>query len=147
MSTTPSLNGQLIGQAEHATRALLERLLSRSGTTFHQWVAINLTAINGDSIERDQLSDRMTDALKIDDSAVLATVDELSAAGLLEAVPSDAPRIGLTSAGRARYRDIRTAIDEVSPRLYGDLDADDLATAGRMLATVTARANAELAAG
>jgi hypothetical protein len=76
MSTTPSLNGQVIGQAEYATRAILDGLLARTGATFHQWVALNVTAVNGAIIARDELVDRMTGGLKIDDSTVRATVDE-----------------------------------------------------------------------
>lgn len=145
MPTTPTLNGQVIGQAEHATRAVLDRVLARTGTTFHHWVALNLTAVSGAAIDRDQLIGRMTGALKIDESAVLATVAELTASQLLEALPGEGSRVGLTDAGQARYRQIRSAIDEITARLYGDLPADDLATAGRVLTIVTARANAELA--
>jgi DNA-binding GntR family transcriptional regulator len=83
--------------------------------------------------------------LKIDDSAVRATIAELTASKLLEARPGDGARFALTEAGQARYRQIRTALDGITARLYGDLPAEDLATAGRVLAIVTARADAELA--
>jgi hypothetical protein len=146
MPTTPTLNGQVIGQAEHATRAVLDRLLARTGTTFHHWVALNLIAVNDEAIDRDQLIARMTGALKIDAAAVLTTIGELTASKLLEALPSEGSHIRLTGAGKARHRLIRTAIDELTARLYGDLPADDLATAGRVLTVITARANAELAA-
>jgi hypothetical protein len=145
MPTAPTLNGQVIGQAEHATRAVLDRLLDRTGGTFHQWVALNLTAASGGVIERDELVRRMTGGLKIDDPAVLATVAELTDAELLEILP-DGSRVGLTDAGRARYHQIRGSVDAITSRLYGDLPADDLATAARVLTVVTARANAELAA-
>jgi hypothetical protein len=72
MSTTPTVNGQVIGQAHYATRAVLERVLARTGT-------------------------------------------------------------------------IRASVSEITARLYADLPADDLAAAGRVLAVVTERANAELA--
>ena len=41
---------------------------------------------------------------------------------------------------------IRAALDEVTARLFGGFPTEDLATAGRVLAIVTVRANAELAA-
>ena len=44
MTKAPTLNGQVIGQAERATRAVLEVLLADTDTPFTQWVAINLTA-------------------------------------------------------------------------------------------------------
>jgi hypothetical protein len=50
-----------------------------------------------------------------------------------------------TDAGQQLHRQIRTAVSQITQRLWGDLPAEDLATAGRVLSTVLARANAELA--
>jgi hypothetical protein len=41
---------------------------------------------------------------------------------------------------------VRGSVTETTERLWGDLPADDLATAGRVLNTILGRANAELAA-
>jgi DNA-binding MarR family transcriptional regulator len=143
MSTPPAFSTQVIGQTENALGALINRVLARTGGTFHQWVALNLTAVSGGAIDRDQLVSRMTGALKIADSAALAAIAELTASRLLEGLAGERPRVGLTDAGQARYRQIRTAVGEITERLYRDLPADDLATAGRVLTTITARANAE----
>jgi DNA-binding MarR family transcriptional regulator len=145
MATAPTLSTQVIGQAERALGALMDRVLARIGGTFHQWVALNLATAGGGSIDRDQLRSRMTGALKIDDAAARAAITELSAAQLLEDRPGQGARVGLTDTGQARYRQLRTAIDQLTTRLYGDLSADDLVTAGRVLAVITARANTELA--
>lgn len=145
MATTPTLSTQVIGQAENALGALMNRVLARTGGTFHQWVALNLTAVSGGTIDRDQLVSRMTGALKIDDAAALAAIAELTTSQLLQGLPGERARVGLTDTGQTRYRQIRTAIEEVTARLYGDLPADDLATAGRVLAVITTRANTELA--
>jgi DNA-binding MarR family transcriptional regulator len=148
MSTAPTLNGQVIGQAHYATRAVLENRLARTGITFHQVVALNTTADKGGAVERDWLVGRMTGTLKIDESAVLATIAELTTAGLLEALPAEAgegARVGFTDEGRALHGRTAAAVAEITERLYRDLPADDLATAGRLLTLVTARANAELA--
>jgi hypothetical protein len=143
MSTVPTLNGQIIGQAQYATRAVLDRLLARTGTTFHQSVALNVAAAGGGPVDRDQLVARMVGGLKIDESAVQATIAELTAAGLLETLPE--ARLALTGAGQARHQEIRAGIDEITAQLYGDLPADDLATAARVLTVITARADAALA--
>jgi hypothetical protein len=145
MATTTTLNPQVIGQAERALGALMNRVLAVTGGTFHQWVALTLTTAAGGTIDRDQLLSRMTSALKTDDTTALAAIAELTAAKLLEDRPGEAARVGLTDTGRTRYRQLRTAIDQVTARLYGDLPAEDLATAGRVLGVLTARANAELA--
>jgi hypothetical protein len=43
------------------------------------------------------------------------------------------------------YGQIRAGVTEVTQRLWGDLPAGDLATAGRVLSIITERADAELA--
>ena len=140
---TPTLNGQVLGEAERATRAVLDRVLARDGLTFHDWVVLNITGAG--PVERDRLVARMTSALKIDEVAVLEAIIELTGRGLIEAGPSgEAAQVTLTDAGRARHGQIRATVDEITSRLYGDLPADDLATAGRVLTVLTARANAEL---
>jgi hypothetical protein len=145
MSAVPTLSPQVIGQAENALKPLMDRVLAPTGTTRHQWVALTLTAAGGGAVDRDQLIGRITGALQIDDAEVRATLAELIASELLEDLPGEGLRVGLTDAGQARYHQIRTAIDEITARLYGDLPVADLATAGRVLTAVTARANAELA--
>ncbi|MFJ9682697.1 hypothetical protein ACIRP2_32295 [Streptomyces sp. NPDC101194] len=145
MSATPTLNGQVIGQAHYATRALLDRLLAATGTTFHQSVALNATADRGAATEPAWLVDRMTGTLKIDAEAAESVLAELAAAGLVAELPGDTPHLALTAAGRALQEANRAGIAEITARLYGDLPAEDLAAAGRVLTEVTARANAAMA--
>ena len=44
MQAYPPLSTQVIGQAESALGALLDPLLSRTGTTFRQWLVLTVTA-------------------------------------------------------------------------------------------------------
>jgi hypothetical protein len=145
MPSPTTLDPKIIGQAENALRAILNRALARTGggITYQHWVALNLTAAGGGAIASDQLVGRLTSAVKIDDAAARAVIAELTAARLLQ---DQEPRIGLTDTGQARYRQIRTDLDQTTARLFGDLSADDLAIAGRVLTVITDRANAELAA-
>ncbi|MFG2629053.1 hypothetical protein [Streptomyces sp. NPDC048473] len=145
MSATPPVNGQVIGQAHYATRAVLERLPATTGTTFHQSVALNAVADNGEAIGRGRLIGRMAGTLKIDAEVVEAAPAELTAAGLLEETPGGTSRVGLTPAGRDRHHANRAGIADITVRLYAGLPAEDLAVAGRVLTEVTARANAVLA--
>jgi DNA-binding MarR family transcriptional regulator len=140
----PALNGQVIGQAHYATRAVLESRLVGTGVTFHQALALNATAANGAVIEQDRLVARLTSTLKIDESSALRAIAETTDSGLLEALPGDEPRLGLTDAGRSLQDRITKTTAEAAGRLYGGFSADELATASRVLTTVTARANAEL---
>lgn len=147
MTTAPTVNGQVIGQAHYATRAVLESLLAATGTSFHESVALNATADGGGSIERRRLVDRMTSTLKVDATAVQTVLTGLITQGLLADEPGDPARLSLTAAGSELHRTHRAALSEVTARLYADLPAEDLATAGRVLTEVTARADAMLAGG
>jgi hypothetical protein len=53
--------------------------------------------------------------------------------------------VTLTDAGRQLHGEVNTAVAGVTQRLWGDLAVEDLATAGRVLSTVLARAKQELA--
>ncbi|MFG2409570.1 hypothetical protein ACGFR8_35625 [Streptomyces brevispora] len=147
MSAAPTVNGQVIGQAHYATRAVLERLLTGTGTTFHQCVALNATADSDGLVERRRLADRMTTTLKIEAAVAESTLSELIDAGLLEELPGDVSRLALTAAGRELQRRIGAGTAEITARLYADLPAEDLAAAGRVLTAVTARAEAVLTEG
>ncbi|MFF1448278.1 MarR family winged helix-turn-helix transcriptional regulator [Streptomyces sp. NPDC058274] len=144
MTTTPVLlNGQVIGLAHYASRAALEAVLARTGSSFSQSVALRAVSDNGGTVERDRLVDRLVGALKIDESAARETVEELTALKQLE---TPAPgQVSLTDSGRELYERIRAGGNEIAARLYAGIPAEDLAVAGRVLTLVTERADAELA--
>ncbi|MFG3167622.1 MarR family transcriptional regulator [Streptomyces sp. NPDC048200] len=146
VSPTPAVlpvNGQVIGLAHYASRAALERVLARSGTSFNRSVALRAVSDNGGTVERAWLVGRLTGALKIEESVARATVEEMTADELL-AEPG-AGQVSLTAAGRELFDSIRTAGDAIAARLYAGIPAEDLAAAGRVLTLVTERADAELA--
>ncbi|MFE9642938.1 MarR family transcriptional regulator [Streptomyces sp. NPDC006365] len=144
-TTTPTVDGRVIGLAHYASRAALERILARTGNTFNQLVTLRLVAVGGDWVERDRLVEGVTGSLKIAESIVQDTIDELTTANLVEEAPAEKPRLRLTEAGQERYERIATATGEVAARIYAGVPAEDLATAGRVLTLITERANAELA--
>jgi DNA-binding MarR family transcriptional regulator len=139
----PALNGLVIGQAERATRAVLDRHLATEGRDFHEWVVLNLLHAAGGADAEDVLVGTASTRLRVTTAAVVAAVDALVTAGQLA---RDDARLRLTPAGAATRARIQAAIDAIATRFYGDLPAADLATAGRVLTIVTARAEAELAA-
>jgi DNA-binding MarR family transcriptional regulator len=144
MTTTPTLNGRIIGQAERATRALLENLLSTTGIGFHRWVILTNLATAGDTLPEAELVDRVAVGLTIPDADVCATIDELVELGLTERSRADGT-VSLTPAGQARHDGIQAALTELTAGLYGDLPPADLATAAQVLTLVTERARARLA--
>ncbi|MER5467757.1 MarR family transcriptional regulator [Streptomyces sp. NPDC002685] len=142
-TSLPTVNGQVIGLAHYASRAALERVLARSGTTFNQSVALRAVSDNGGTVERGWLVGRLTGTLKIEEPVARRTVEEMTALKLLE--EPTAERVSLTDGGRELFESIRTAGSEIAARLYAGIPAEDLAAAGRVLTLVTERANAELA--
>jgi DNA-binding MarR family transcriptional regulator len=142
VTSTPTLT-QSIGQAENALRAVLDRLLAESATTFVQWVTLTMLARGGSAVQHQQLVRQVETALKLEEPTVLATLDELTTLGLITP-PGEAARVALTTAGEAQFQGLRQRIESVSERLYGDLPMDELATTRRVLGIVAERANAEL---
>jgi DNA-binding MarR family transcriptional regulator len=142
MSPTPPLT-QFIGRTERTLRALMDLVLADAGGTFHQWVALNFTAAAGDSIDRSQLIARLKEALRIDDTAAETTIDEMVYEQLLERASGSV--LVLSDAGGERYERIRTAIDQITAPLYGDLPPGDVAVTRRVLTTISDRADTLLA--
>lgn len=124
----------------------LDRQLAGTGLTEPQWVTLTLTVASGGTVDRDQLIGRVAGVLKVSQAEAQAHITELAAAQLLQAPDGEGSPVKLTDAGQQLYGQIRTAVTQITQRLWGDVPAEDLATAGRVLSTVLARANAELAA-
>jgi DNA-binding MarR family transcriptional regulator len=126
--------------------AILQRQLAGTGLTEPQWITLTLTAASGGSIDRGHLAGRVAVALKVSEADAQARITELAAAQLLLAPAEEGSPVRLTDAGQQLFGRIRAVVTEITERLWGDLPAADLATAGRVLSIVTARADAELAA-
>ncbi|MGI8450010.1 MAG: MarR family winged helix-turn-helix transcriptional regulator [Streptosporangiaceae bacterium] len=146
MSTTPAFGAQILGQTEKALNAILDRQLAGTGLTEPDWITLTLTAASGGTLGRDQLASQVAGALKVSPAMAQARVTGLAAAQLLQTGGGDEPMITLTGAGRQLHGRIRAAVTEITQRMWGDLPAGDLVTAGRVLGVVLARANAELGA-
>jgi hypothetical protein len=140
MTHPPTLTGADIGEAQRAIGAVLDSLLAETGTPFVTWVTVNVLATAPAPLERDQLVGRMVGGLKLDRSSVESAVIDASAAGLVRLGSA----VELTAAGRDLHRRVSGGIAAVTPQLYGGIPESDLATARRVLRTVTDRANAYL---
>jgi hypothetical protein len=140
----PPLSTRVIGETERALGALLAPLLAEAELTFLQWVVLTLTTPGGKSaprITRNQLVERITNARKVDVADVSAAISELENAA---ALVTTGGQVTLTDVGQASYNQVRARVDEVTDYVF-DLPAEDLAAAGRVLATITARADTVLA--
>jgi DNA-binding MarR family transcriptional regulator len=144
-AAAPTLNPQIIGQAEKAHKPILDRVLAPTGTSANQWVALRLTAIGGGAVDRGQLVTSITGSLKIDNSAALAAIAELVTAGLLKELPGEGATLTFTDAGQTFYQEISGVVGEIISLAYADIPADDLATTARVLTLITTRLNAQQA--
>jgi hypothetical protein len=142
MTDVSTLTGQDIGQAERATRAVLDSLLARIGTTFHQWVVLNTVVTNDARAPRALVVQRLVSGLKVDEAMASAVVNQLVEVDLATAAHGE---IVLTPSGVDRFELIRDGIAAITNRLYGGIPIDQLQTARHVLALITERANAELA--
>jgi DNA-binding MarR family transcriptional regulator len=143
---TQTLTGQDIGQAHYATRAVLERVLIAVGIDFNQSVILNVLVRNGSPMAEDEVLAGVVHGLKITEDDARAVLSGVLARGLVTRTPADEARLELTATGAGLSRQVTEAVAGITERLYGGLPAGELAVAHRLLATVTARANAELAA-
>ena len=144
MSDYPQLSTRLVGETESALGALLAPLLAEADMTFLQWVVLSLTVPGGATspgLDRDQLIDRIASIRKVDAADVAAAIDELEKAGALVTAGG---QVTQTDLGQVSFGRVRARVDEITDYVF-DLPAEDLAAAGRILATVTARANSVLA--
>jgi DNA-binding MarR family transcriptional regulator len=142
-TTAPVADARALGLAHYAARGVLERVLARHGLTFQQQVTLR-AAVTADAPQtREDLATRIGDSLKADPADIHATLDELLARHLLVA---DGTHLHPTDAGRGLLAAVGAETAPVTARIWGGIPAEDLAAAGRILALVTERADAELAA-
>jgi hypothetical protein len=144
MSTYPTFSPRVIGQAEKTLNAILGRQLAGTGLTEPQWVILTLAVTSGATGECDQFTGMVADALKISETEARVFIGDLVGAQRLQ-ITGEPPAITVTSAALQLHSRINAAIADITQRLWADLPAEDLATAGRVLAIITDRANAELA--
>jgi DNA-binding MarR family transcriptional regulator len=141
--TAPAADSRGLALAHYAARAVLERVLARHGVTFQQQVTLRPVALAEAPVEREALVAQVVDALKVDATVVQDVIAELITKGLLA---TETSRVLLTDAGREFHTAVSSETAEISARVWADIPAEDLAAAGRVLALVTERADAELAA-
>ena len=144
MSAYPPFSTRIIGQTEKTLNAILDRELAGTGLTENQWVILTLAVAGGGTAEHEQFARQVAGNLKISEAEAQARIAEMIAAQQLQTA-DEGTVVTVTGAARQLHSQIRATVAEITQRLWGDLPAEDLATAGRILSIITERANAELA--
>jgi DNA-binding MarR family transcriptional regulator len=142
-TTAPLADARAVGLAHYAARGVLERVLARHGMTFQQQIALRAAVTADTPRTRDDLVTQVRGSLKADPADVHATLDELVGKQLLD---EDGPHLRPTDAGRDLIPAVVAETAPMTARIWGGIPVEDLAAAGRVLALVTERADAELAA-
>ncbi|WP_030338166.1 hypothetical protein [Streptomyces sp. NRRL S-1022] len=142
-TTAPVADARALGLAHYAARGVLEHVLAQHGITFQQQVALRAALAADTAQTPDDLVTQVQGSLKADPADIRATLDELLAEQLLVA---DGAHLRPTDAGRELIAAVGADTGPLTARVWGGIPAADLAAAGRVLALVTERANAELAA-
>ncbi|MFF9815341.1 MarR family transcriptional regulator [Streptomyces sp. NPDC014006] len=141
-TTAPLADSRAIGLAHYAARAVLEQVMGRHGLSFLQTTVLRPLAAAGEPLSRDRLVQSVVDAVKITALEADRTVDELIGRRLLTVDESDTVR--MTEEGREVYDAGAAETAQASARVWAGIPEADLVAAGRVLALVTERANAEL---
>lgn len=145
MTPTTTFGTRLIGQTEKALNAILGRLLAESGLTEPQWVTLNLAVAGGEPIDVDELTHRVAGVLKVDRSEAHACIVELGDRRLVDMSGEEGAVVTVTDEGRDFRDGIGGVVAQITERLWGDLPTEDLDVTARVLSTVLARVDGELA--
>jgi len=135
---------QRIGEAEHALRAILDRYLDAATMTFAQWTTLAVISRSPAPMPEEPLLQQIASGLAADRSVALAALDGLITRELVARSADAYPTVALTGTGTAQFQALRQYVGQATQRIYGDLPAEDLAVAGRILDTIAQRARADL---
>ena len=146
MAPPATLTGQDVGEAEGALSALLTRVLAvtDSGLRRTEYLALRVLAARGPTRPPAAIHEFLASQPQV--GLDLAQVGEqlagLEARGLVSGSdPAGPGPVQLTAEGAALLARLGETMAELTGRLYAGFDPDDLATAHRVLAEVTERAN------
>ncbi|MEW2223208.1 MarR family transcriptional regulator [Streptomyces sp. NPDC006990] len=141
-TTAPAADARMLGLAHHAARGVLEHVLARHGLTFEQQVALRTLVTAGTPLTADDAVARVRDSLKADPVDIRATLDELLAR---QSIVADGAHLLPTDSGRELLAAVGAETAPLAACIWGGIPDEDLAAAGRVLALVTERADAQLA--
>jgi hypothetical protein len=143
MTQTPALTGQDIAEAQGAVRGLLDKILAGTGTTSNEYVVLRVLAGRGPWASTGALRDYLVGQpqLDLDARSAGSLLSTLQARSLITASSSGEPGpVQLTAEGTALHGRLGQAVAEVTRKLYGGIDQDDLAVVHRVLTQVIERA-------
>jgi hypothetical protein len=144
MTQVPQLTGQDIAEAQGAVTRLLERALSGTGTTRHEYVILRVLMARGPFVSPGELHGFLAgqQQLGLTPEAVADVLAGIERRGLAAGTAAGCPGPAeATPAGAALLASLTETVAPATRRLFADFDPDDLAIAHRVLTQVIARAD------
>jgi hypothetical protein len=141
-TTNPAFTPAILGQTEKALNAILGRHLAGTGVSEPQWVILSVAIAGDEAVDRGEFAGKVAGVLKVSEADADAQIGELAAARMLDVSDGE---VKPSEAGQELHSRIRVAVTEITQRMWGDLPAEDLAVTARVLGTILARADTELA--
>ncbi|MFD4467183.1 hypothetical protein ACFWPA_02710 [Rhodococcus sp. NPDC058505] len=145
MNTTApaTLNPSIIGQAEKHHTAVLTRALAGTTLDEKQWIVLNQALAVGTPVDPAAHVTRVTAMTQWNPADTGIALTTLLESGLLRATSGDL--VEPTEDGVALAGKVRGESSAIVAAAYGAVAPEDLATAARVLTTITARMAEELA--
>jgi DNA-binding MarR family transcriptional regulator len=138
---TPTLTTRTIGETESALNGILTKVLGDTGLDELQWVALRLLTIMPPPVKSTALSAQLRSSKKVEDATVTAALRDLEDRGLID---TTGDRVSTTPEGAELYKELNGQVGKFVEQMWDGLDAAELATAAKVLTTITQRANALL---
>jgi DNA-binding MarR family transcriptional regulator len=138
MSSRPPRLFLLVSQAQHRLRKATDSALEPLGISTSQLPVLFLLEKNPGAMLKD-----VSEALRINASAITGLIDRMEAAGLVRRNPSDederAVHLFATPSGIAKAVAAKPIIARLNTRLIEDFSERDIATIGRFLNSILER--------
>jgi Mn-dependent DtxR family transcriptional regulator len=138
MAISSATSSQL-ARAWSSRQTLTERLhehLAKRGTEPETWYALQLVAMRGPGLAREELSDALDRSPNVDVESTRELLARLEADGLIRGDE----HVDLTDAGQAVHRRLREYVIGPTTELLSRFDTDDIETTVRTLQAITKKA-------
>ena len=120
-------------------RLLIDRRLKDLGVSQAGWMTITMAAKAKEPLSQSELAA----AVGVEGATMVAMLDRLAKAGLIERVPSETDRrvkrVTVTAAGMALYQEVRKEANAVRKELLAGVDPAVLLAATELLEALNAR--------
>ncbi|MEV6429644.1 hypothetical protein [Nocardia sp. NPDC051463] len=141
--TATALTPSIIGQVEKHHTAVLNRVLAGTTLDEKRWITLNQAVAAGAPVERAAHIVHVAGMTQWEPAAVAAALNALVETRHVAELPG--ALVEVTETGRALVAKVRAESGAIVSRAYGVVSAEDLATAARVLTTITGRLSEELA--